>query len=72
MENIKTDLRFEDQGHGLTRFVQKFDFDKPLEVEADGFEEGESERVNELASTVLTWVRSNEDGMFIIEIATDR
>jgi hypothetical protein len=38
-EHIKTDLRFEDQGDGLTRFVQEFDFGEPLEVEADGFEE---------------------------------
>ena len=62
MENIKTNLVFENMLEGMiTRFIQHFDFETPLQVTAYDFKESDVERVNELASKILTWVYSSEE-----------
>ena len=61
MEKVEINLQFKDKGYGITGFYQTITLEEPLQVEARGFAEDESEHVNALAAHAWEWIRHNEN-----------
>jgi hypothetical protein len=55
MQNINVNLQFEDEGYGLTHFIQRLELEGPLEIEAEDFKEGDGERVNAMVRPAWEW-----------------
>lgn len=64
MDKIKIDLRFEDKGYGIMRFVQSVeigDEGQLLQLEAKGSEPDEAERVNAIVTPAFEWFLQNQN-----------
>ena len=64
MDKIKIDLRFEDKGYGITRFVQSVeigDEGQLLQLEAKGSEPDEAKRVNAIVAPIFEWFLQNQN-----------